>query len=163
MIRPHLDYIDFVVDSGTTDCIKKLDRLQENAIRRIKYCFNKNSPKEIDVLQGEFNTESLPLWRKRNLVKIVYKTSKDEVNVDSSRPNIELRSKPKVKLKNKFTSITKVYNSPSYRGMRLWAQLPPELQKQENNNKDQNRIKLIQTLIELTWISIYRYYVLCVL
>ena len=68
---------------------------------------------------------------KKIIVKIVYKTSKDEVNVDSSRPNIELRSKPKVKLKNKFKSITKVYNSP----MCLWAQLPPELQKEENNIK----------------------------
>ena len=33
MIRPHLDYIDFVVDSGTADRIKKLDRLQNKAIR----------------------------------------------------------------------------------------------------------------------------------
>ena len=29
MIRPHLDYIDYVVDSGTADRISKLDRLQK--------------------------------------------------------------------------------------------------------------------------------------
>ena len=40
MIRPHLDYIDFVVDSGTADRILKLDRLQEKAIRRIEYCLD---------------------------------------------------------------------------------------------------------------------------
>ena len=60
----------------------------------------------------KFNIESLSLRRKRNLVKIVHKTSKVKSNVDVVRPNMDLRSKPKVKLKNKFTSITKVYNSP---------------------------------------------------
>ena len=43
---------------------------------------------------------------------------------------MDLRSKPKVKLKNKFISITKVYNSPLYRDQR-----PPELQKEENEIK----------------------------
>ena len=41
-------------------------------------------------------------------MKIVHKTSKNMVNVDISRPGIDLRSKPKVKLKNNFTSLTKV-------------------------------------------------------
>ena len=105
----HLDYIDFVVDSGTSDRIQKLDRLQGKVIRRIEYCFGKNHRKEIDVLQGEFNIEPLSLRGKRNLVKIVHKTSKNTVNVDISRPGIDLRSKPKVKLKNNFTSLTNVY------------------------------------------------------
>ena len=135
MIRPHLDYIDFVVDSGTSDRIQKLDRLQGKVIRRIEYCFDKNHRKELDVLQGEFNIEPLPLRRNRNLVKIVHKTSKNMENVDISRPGIDLRSKPKVKLKNNFTSLTKVYNSPLYRGIRLWDQLPPLLQKEENKIK----------------------------
>ena len=144
MIRPHLDYIDFAVDSGTADRIKKLDRLQNKAIRRIEYCFDRNLRKDIDVLQGEFNIEPLPLRRKQNLVKIVHQTSKNKVHVENSRPNIDLRSKPNVKLKNKFTSITKVYNSPFYRGIRLWDQLPPELQKEENKitfKTEVNRIK----------------------
>ena len=94
MIRPHLDYIDFVVDWGTSDRIRKLDRLQKKATRQIEYCFDKNIRKEIDVLQGEFNIAPLPQWRKRNLVKIVHKTSKDNVNVDNIRPDIDLRSKP---------------------------------------------------------------------
>ena len=66
-------------------------------------------------------------------MKIVHKTSKDKVNIDISRPPRDLRSKTKVKLKNKFTSITKVYNSPLYRGIRLWDQLPPNLESEENN------------------------------
>ena len=140
MIRPHLDYIDFVVDSGNSNRIKKLDRLQDKAIRRIEYCYDKESRKDISVLQEDFNIESLSLRRKRNLVKLVHKTSKDKVNVENSRPNIDLRSKPKVKLKSKFTSITKVYNSPLYRGIRLWDQLPLNLQKEENNIKFKNEL-----------------------
>ena len=79
-----------------------------------------------------------------NLVKIVHKTSKNQENIDISRPKIDLRSKPEVKTKNKFTSITKVYNSPLYRGIRLWDQLPPALQKEENDikfKKDINRFE----------------------
>ena len=65
-------------------------------------------------------------------MKIVHRISKDKTYVDISRPGIDLRSKPKVKLKNKFASITMVYNCPLYRGIRLWDQLPPSLQKEEH-------------------------------
>ena len=140
MIRPHMDYIDFVVDSGSSCNISKLDRLQEKAIRRIEYCIDKNACKDLDVLQREFNIESLLLRRQRNLVKIIHKTSKVVSNIDISRPNMDLRSGPKVKLKNNLTAITKVYNSPQYRGMRLWDKLPPMLQKEENNIKFKTEI-----------------------
>ena len=132
MIRPHLDYIDFVVDSSASDRILKLDRLQEKAIRRIEYCVDRKRRKKVDVLQEEFNIEPLLLRRQRNLVKIIYKTSKNDVNVEHERPKMDLRSKPKVKLKSKFTGITKVHNSPLYRGMRLWDKLPAKLQNEEN-------------------------------
>ena len=49
-------------------------------------------------------------------------------NLEIQRPKIELRSKNKVKFKNKFTKITKVLNSPLYRGVFLWDQLPADLQ-----------------------------------
>ena len=109
-------------------------------IRRIEYCFDKESRKEIDVLQTDFNIETLSLRRKRNLVKTVHKTSEDKANIDTSRPNIDLRSGPKVKLKNKFTALTKVYNSPLYRGIHLWDQLPAHLQKEENKIKFKSEI-----------------------
>ena len=66
-------------------------------------------------------------------MKIVHKTSKDEVNIDISILPSDLRSKTKVKLKKKFISITKVYNSSLYRGIHQWDQLPPNLQSEENN------------------------------
>ena len=55
----------------------------------------KISKRIFDVKSKLFNIEPLPLRRKRNLVKIVHKTSKNKVHVENSRPNIDLRSKPK--------------------------------------------------------------------
>ena len=47
MIRPHLDYIDFGVDSSASDRILKLDRLQDKAVRRIEYCTDVNRHQDI--------------------------------------------------------------------------------------------------------------------
>ena len=59
----------------------------------------------------------------------MYKLGKQNINkLQIQRPKIELRSKNKVKFKNKFTNITKVQNSPLYRGIFLWDQLPMDLQ-----------------------------------
>ena len=71
---------------------------------------------------------------------IIHKTSKKAANVDFMRPKMDLRSKPKVKIKSKFTKITKVYNSPLYRGLRLLDKLPVDLQKEENNIKFKTEI-----------------------
>ena len=70
----------------------------------------------------------------------MHKRSKNNENVNLVRPKIDLRSKSKVKMKNKFTSITKVYNSPLYRSMRLWDELPVTLQKEENKMKFKTEI-----------------------
>ena len=51
MIRPHLDYIDYVIDSSSADQISKIDKLQNKAIRRIEYCFDLKKRKDIGVLQ----------------------------------------------------------------------------------------------------------------
>ena len=128
MIRPHLDYIDFVIESSSSDRIQKVDKLQNKAIRRIEYCVNPDRRVDIDDLHVRYNIEKLPLRRKRNLVKkIIHKKSKCIHNIVTERPQMELRSKTKVKLKNTFTGIRKVYNSPLYRGLRLRDLLPSEL------------------------------------
>ena len=93
MIRPHLDYIDYVIDSSTCERIEKLDKLQNKAIRRIEYCTIIENRKSIDDLCLEYNIEKLPVRRKRNLIKIMYKESKDTNNINYRRPQMELRSK----------------------------------------------------------------------
>ena len=105
MIPPHLDYIDFIVESTASDQMLKLDRLKNKALRRIEYCTDVKRRDSIDLLQVEYDIIPLKLRRKRNLVKIICRTNKVVINIDQVRPNIDLRSKPKVKLKNKFVSI----------------------------------------------------------
>ena len=132
MIRPHLDYIDFVVDSGSADRIQRLDTLQKKALHRIEYCINVDSRQDEDVLQDKYKIEDLKLRRKRNLAKIMYTLSSDSDNLKTVSIGRDLRSTTKVKLKNDFTSKTKVFNSPLYRGIRIWDSLPSELQKEKN-------------------------------
>ena len=142
MIRPHLNYIDFVVDSGSADRIERLDTLQKKALRRIEYCINVENRQEKDVLQDKYKIEDLKLRRKRNLLKIMHTLSSDSENLKTVSIERDLRSTTKVKLKNDFTSKTKVFNSPLYRGIRLWDSLPSNLQKERNKYIFKHRISL---------------------
>ena len=142
MIRPHLDYIDFVVESGSADRIRRLDNLQKKAIRRIEYCINVESRQDKKVLQDKYKIEDLALRRKRNLVQIIHTLSTDKDNLKTISTVRELRSTTKVKMKNDFTSKTKVFNSPLYRGIRLWDSLPSSIQKEENKYAFKRKISL---------------------
>ena len=90
MIRPHLDYIDHVIDSSSKDNITKLDKLQNKAIRRIEYCINKDQRKDIDVLHCEYNIGKLSVRRNRILAKIMYRESKNVHNINQERPHMEV-------------------------------------------------------------------------
>ena len=81
MIRPHLDYIDFTIDSGSADRIQKLDNLQKKAVRRIEYCLNPANRQNIETLMEKYNIESIRLRRKKNLAKIMYTQSSKIDNV----------------------------------------------------------------------------------
>ena len=62
MIRPYLDYIDFVIDSGSADRIQRLDNLQRKAIRRIEYSIAPENRKKVEILQEEYDIEDLKLY-----------------------------------------------------------------------------------------------------
>ena len=94
----------------------------------------------MDELHKKYNIEKLSTQRKRNLLKIMYKESRDTDNINYRRPQMELRSQSKVKMKSNFTAITKVYMSPLYRGLRLWDTLPTDLQNEKGHVKFKKRI-----------------------
>ena len=141
MIRPHLDYIDFVIESGSADRINKLNNIQKKAIRRIEYCVTPENRIEIKTLQEKYDIEDLNLRRKRNIVKIMYAQSTLVENKKEDYANMTLRSSKKVKMKNNFTDKTKVYNSPHNRGLRLWNELPPDLQKEKDKHTFKKHLK----------------------
>ena len=102
------------------------------AIRRIEYCINVENRQDKKVLQGKYKIEDLALRRKRNRVKIIHTLSADRENLKTVTTVSELTSTTKVKMKNDFTSKTKVFNSPLYLGIRLWDSLSSGIQKEEN-------------------------------
>ena len=141
MIRPHLDYIDFVTDSSSVDRVKRLDTLQNKALRRIEYCINKENRLSYPLLQTKYNIEDLKLRRNRNLMKIMPTRSPALKSEDSENHRIEFRSNDKVKIKMDFTAKTRVFNSPIYRGARLWNSLPVDLQKEKDKYVFKKRMR----------------------
>ena len=142
MIRPHMEYIDFIIDSGTMEKVDELDKLQDKALRRIEYCSDKEERQDYEVLRNKYNSEKLSVRRKRSLLRIMYDKSRNNENIEVITHDIELRNRTKVKLKNKFSGLTKLHNSPYYRGCVLWESLPEDIQKAENRNEFKNKVKI---------------------
>ena len=59
MIRPYMDYGDFIIYSAVKSKIDKLDRLQECILRVIEYCPVKDNRKDINVLYNDYNVDPL--------------------------------------------------------------------------------------------------------
>ena len=129
MIRPHLEYVDFIVESGSKKLISKLDRLQERAIRKIEYCKHPEDRQEYSLLEKEYGIESLTKRRKRNLIGQMYYQSKVEINIVKNKCDRSLRSNKNIRLKSKFSNLTKLHTSPFYRGVKIWNGLPENIQK----------------------------------
>ena len=85
MIRPHLEYVDFIIESGSKKLVSKLDRLQERTLRRIEYCKKPEKRKEYLELEKEYNIENLSIRRKRSLLRYIFYQSKDEINKVNTR------------------------------------------------------------------------------
>ena len=142
MIMPHYDYVDFVIDSATIEKTKRLERLHKRAIRIIEYTTDLDHKKSVSELYDRYNLTSLYQRRVEHLILFMFKISKNiPNNIETQRPKIELRSRNKVKFKNKFTNISKVQNSPFYRGEFLWNQLPDDLQTEDEISVFKTRVR----------------------
>ena len=58
----------------------------------------------------------------------MFHQSKDEVNQVKINGDRILRSNKKLKLKCDFSNLTKLHNSPFYRGIKAWNELPNNIQ-----------------------------------
>ena len=59
MIRPHLEYVDFIIESGSKNLVAKIDRLPERALRRIEFFDPIENRKSYDGLQILYGIENL--------------------------------------------------------------------------------------------------------
>ena len=141
MILPHFDYVDFIADSATVESTEKIERLHKRAIRKVEFSQQYNQKGQYEKVLQNFGLTSLYQRRAEHLLTFIYKFKGDIVRIDPQKPKIELRSKNKVKLKADFTSKVKVQNSPLYRGIFLWNQLPAETQLSTTLSEFKNNIR----------------------
>ena len=74
---------------------------------------------------------------------LMYKLSIDIENVDARRPEMVLRTGPKVKMKVPFTEKERVRRSPFYVGSRLWDKLESSVQNANSLLEFKNFLKQI--------------------
>ena len=134
MIRPHLEYGDFIVGTANQNFINKLDRLQDKAVRLAEYRTYENR-QNISDLMNVLGIEKLEIRRNHSLLNLMYTESKIPSNIEESKDYMILRSTKKVKMKSDFTKLTKIQRSPYYRGLKLWNSLPENVQKEESKSK----------------------------
>ena len=141
MIRPYLEYVDFIIESSSQEMVKKLDVFQRKALRRIEYCLIPEEKKSYEVLESKYKIEKLAIRRKRSLLRVMYINSKDINNIKNRTHDINLRSTKKVKMKEDFSGLTKLHRSPYYRGIKLWESLPETVQHAETKIIFKNEVK----------------------
>ena len=116
-VLPMLDYADFLVDSGHADKIERLDNLQKRAVKLID---NKaNRAFDLIQLMDLYNLQSLIKRRENHHLSLMYRLKDDADLLEPYRAKIGLRINGKIKFKIRTTKLTKVANSPYYRGVRL--------------------------------------------
>ena len=106
--------------------IKLLDKLQERAVRQIHFG-NKNLT--LHVIEDMYNIVPLQERRKRHHLLLMYRLSSTETYLEPRRPEVNLRSRRKVKFATRATKLTIVTKSHFYRGMSLWDRLAITVQR----------------------------------
>ena len=127
-ILPILDYLCILVESSTQRKIERLQPVQNQAVRIVKRLNGYISTNEMEKLHKQLRLKILSERRKMFMVMIMYKLSLDTENVNTHRPEMLLRTDPKVKMKVPFTSKERVLCSPYYKCNRLWNKLDSTVQ-----------------------------------
>ena len=138
-VRPIMEYADFLIDSCTKSKTEKLDRIQKRAVKII----DRGQHKDLghDDLVTLYGLGDLGERRRKHHLSVMYRHSRNHNNLVTIRPDVELRSNNKLKFKLKTTQLTKVQNSPYYRGVSLWDRLPTNVQKATTKVKFKGYLK----------------------
>ena len=146
MIRPLIEYVEFIVDSGSKCLVSKLDRFQERALHRIEYCKQPENRRSYVELGKLYDIETLHV--RKGILRLMYSQSKEEINRLTTKCDRILGSNKKVTLKYTFSHLTKLHNSPFYRGVKLWNSLPADLQNCTSKHEFKKLLKIKATRIE---------------
>ena len=109
-ILPVVEYADQMVESGPMDKIKRLQGLQDKAVKIID---NKAHPEmDISALSTFYRVDPLKERRAEHLCVIMLRFSKNNRYVDNSRPEFHLRNRNKIKFKTVKRVLEKYLKSP---------------------------------------------------
>ena len=76
-----------------------------------------------------YGIEPLKTRRCKHHLALMYRLSKIDSYIESTRPEIVLRNRNKIKFLVPKTKLTKVMKSPYYRGTTIWDMLTEEVQR----------------------------------
>ena len=134
-IRPLLEYCSFIFNSGKKVKIDKIDRIQSKCIRIIENCHIKTDRKDELILSSNYELTALQQRRDMQLGSIMYRCSKNSMYIDHTVNRENLRSTGKIKFTCPFTKVSKIRNSPFYRGVDLWNTLRVDHHRAENKKR----------------------------
>ena len=126
-VLPILDYANFLVDSAPVKEIKLLDKLQERAIKQIRYDAHRTV--SLQAIMDRYNIVPLKERRNKHHLALMYRLSTIELYLETDRPAVNLPSRRKIKFSTPATKLTRVIKSPFYRGVSLWDRLTIEVQR----------------------------------
>ena len=86
-------------------------------------------------LENEYKIENLTTRRKRSILRYMFHQSKDEMNKVHVKGDRIVRSNKKLLLRSRFSNLTKLHNSPYYRGVKVWNSLPYDVQTCEHRGE----------------------------
>ena len=138
-ILPVVEYADQMVESGPTEKVRRLQTLQERALRIIDN--KEHRGLSTDVLSNLFRLEPLQLRRAEHLACTMYRLSKRICLLEKGRPGIHLRSRNKVKFKKYNRTYEKYLKNPMARGIILWDRIPESVQRSTTKVKFKQGIK----------------------
>ena len=142
LVRPHLEYCDFLIDSSLKKHIEKFDRVQKRALRTINY--GQKVHKTYAETMLEYDVQHLHVRRKEHLIMNMFSQRNNPEYVDTNRPDRLLRNHDGTKFKIRATRNQKVYKSPYFRGVQLWGQLPNVTRTLQGRKEFKHSIKGIE-------------------
>ena len=143
MILPLLDYMCIVVNSSTCRVIKKLHPLQNRAVKVILGINRYVSTEEMNGFHVQWSLMKLCDRRKLFMLKMMYKYSQREEYVEQYKPQMELLTRPKVKMKLHNTKKERVLCSPYHLANKLWDQLDHVVQNLDTMFEFVTALKMI--------------------
>ena len=138
-ILPIMDYADFMEDSGPSDSIAKLHKLQFKALKIINNGEFPNVKNE--QLEQRFKILFLPERRTEHIACIMHRMSKLGQLLDHVRPVIHPRSRNKIKFKATRRRYESSLKSPMSRGISVWNRLHEKVQKTTTKVKFKSELR----------------------